>query len=308
MEQERKSYDVNIQIQSVIFNNEKSSLVRSLESISNAVRVAENEYGQFLRLVVVYGDASKKATFSEVELAELRGKLHERIELKYHYFNTNTGSAKGNNLIANETDFPYMLILNPDIILSPHYFYYALLPFKMNKLIGMVEARQTPIEHQKEYDKKSFETEWATTACAVIRRDIFNRLNGFDAQTFFLYCDDLDFSWRMRLLGYKIFYQPFAPVFHDKTLGVDGSWQPSESEIYYSALASLMLAYKWSNPERVNMLLNCYKSDKSIAYERRAAQEFIRRKYEGILPEPIDPTHKVARFVGNYYTENRFVL
>ena len=29
-----------------------------------------------------------------------------------------------------------------------------------------------------------------------------------------MYCDDVDFSWRVRLLGYKVIYRSDAPVFH----------------------------------------------------------------------------------------------
>ena len=115
---------------------------------------------------------------------------------------------------------------------------------------AMVEARQTPIEHQKEYDIKTLETQWATTACTVIRGDVFRKIGGFDADTFFLYCDDLDFSWRLRLAGYKIIYQPLAPAYHAKTVSAEGKWQPTQTEVYYSAEAAILMAHKWSNPER----------------------------------------------------------
>ena len=89
-------------------------------------------------------------------------------------------------------------------------------PLKL-KEVGMVEARQTPLEHAKEYNTKTGgETEWASTACTVFKTEVYNKINGFDAETFFLYCDDLDFSWRVRLAGYKIIYMPSAIVYHAK--------------------------------------------------------------------------------------------
>ena len=71
----------------------------------------------------------------------------------------------------------------------------------------------------------------------------------------FLYCDDLDFSWRVRLAGYKIIYMPSAIVYHAKNLSLSGTWQPTSAEIYYSAEAAMLLAYKWSNPERAEKAL-----------------------------------------------------
>ena len=179
-------------------------------------------------------------------------------------------------------------------------------PF-LDEEVGMVEARQTPIEHQKEYDVETLETDWATTACAVFSKALFDELNGFDSETFFLYCDDLDFSWRVRLAGYKIIYQPLAPVFHAKRLSVKASWQPTKAEQYYSAEAALLMAHKWSNPGRVEQLLQVYQNSQNENCEKAAAH-FIELRAADKLPEPLDPEHRVAKFIGDYYTENRYIL
>jgi GT2 family glycosyltransferase len=141
----------------------------------------------------------------------------------------------------------------------------------------------------------------------MIPRDILQKLNGFDADTFFLYCDDVDFSWRTRLEGFKVIYQPSAIVFHDKRLSPGGSWMPGEAEKYYSAEASLMMAYKWSRPDLVDRYLADFEQS-GVDYLQRAAANFLGRRVANTLPTPLDPEGKVAQFVGHHYTPHRFAL
>ena len=74
----------------------------------------------------------------------------------------------------------------------------------------MTEARQTPVEHHKEYDPQTGVTSWAATALAMIPYAVFQEVGGFDEKTFFMYCDDVDFSWMVREAGYQIIYGPFC--------------------------------------------------------------------------------------------------
>lgn len=297
--------NVSIQVQSVLFNNEKESLLKAAVNINNAYKVEKKEKALIEKVILFWGDASPEPLYTQEEINEISNKL-EHIELIYKYFNENTGSAKGHNIMEQGTECSYVMIMNPDVIVSPRFFVEIMKPFSDEK-VGMVEGRQTPIEHQKEYNIKTGETDWATTACAVIPTVLYDKLNGFDEKTFFLYCDDLDFSWRIRLEGYKIIYVPYAPVFHAKRLSCAGKWKPTSAEMYYSAEAAILMAYKWSNHERVELLVKqFYKS--ANPDERKAAEAFLKRKADNNLPQCLDKEHKVATFFGNYYSENRFVL
>lgn len=294
----------SIQLQAVIFNNDPKTLISTLESASNALRVAKGTFGMDIEVKFVYGDSSSEPVLSKQDVEAIIDKF-ANISFKYTFFNENTGYGKGQNLMAAGSDCDFLIMMNPDVRLTPRFLYYILLPFS-DKTVGMVEARQTPIEHQKEYNVKTFETDWATGACVAIRTDLFKKLNGFDYKTFFMYCEDVDISWRLRLMGFKIIYQPLAPVYHAKSLSFNGKWMPSETEKYYSAESALFIAHKWSNPELVETILNNFKSGNE--YEKKAASEYLRRKSNGELPTPLDPEHKVSKFIGWYYTENRFVL
>ncbi len=298
--------NTTLQVQSVIYNNEKKSLYKALKAIRNAVLVNKKYNKKLESVVVCYGDASPKPIFSEDEVRELKLKMQDAFELKYIYFNENTGSAKGHNMMGEHCKCEYMLIMNPDVILSPNIFEEMFLPFEIDEEVGMVEARQTPIEHSKEYHLITGETEWATTACALFPKRLFDKVGKFDNETFFLYCDDVDFSWKIRLEGYKIIYQPKAVCFHAKKVSLDGKWQPTEAEKYYSAESAVFMAYKWSHNDRVKYLLDLFSKGGDI--EKRVVEEFSRRKENNMLPKQLDPEHKVARFVGDYFADHRFYL
>lgn len=59
-----------------------------------------------------------------------------------------------------------------------------------------------------------FEIFATSSAGCLVRRKVFEKAGGFDPD-YFIYDDDTDFSFRVRLLGYKIVFVPSAVVFHD---------------------------------------------------------------------------------------------
>ena len=120
-----------------------------------------------------------------------------------------------------------------------------------------------------------------------------------------MYCDDVDLSWRVRLLGLKAYYCPRAIVFHSKTLSRSGGWEPTSAEKYYSAEAALLIAHKYGNARRVKKLLGMYLKGRD-ADMRRAAEEYLKREAEGGLDKPLRGGRKVATFEGDLYTKHRF--
>lgn len=294
-----------IQVQSILFHNEVPALMRSLESIERAVDLAIGD-GPCTEVYVVYGDCSSKRILSEDDVADIKSRFAGIFNFNYHFFNQNLGSASGHNTLAKNANADYLLIQNPDVVVSPRIFHRLLEPFKSPQ-VAMVEAKQLPIEHPKDYDVVTGETGWATTACALIKTDAFRKVGGFDDQTFFLYCDDLDFSWMLREEGYRIIFQPSAVVFHDKRLSKDGGWMPSNSERYYSAEAACLLAYKWSRPDITEEILGYFEVH-GDDYQKKAATVIRGRLSENRMPQVHDRDHKIAEFQGNYYTRHRFSL
>ncbi|RCW80155.1 glycosyltransferase family 2 protein [Phyllobacterium bourgognense] len=294
---------VSVQQQSVLFNNEFDSISRSLDSIDRAAQLGR-EFG-ITETSVAYGDSSPHPCLSEEQLAALREKF-QNITISYDFFGANLGSAAGHNRLAVAGTSDFILVQNPDIVPSPRLLENLIAPFA-NKSIGFVEAKQLPIEHPKDYDEATGDTSWASTASAMVHRDTFERLSGFDADTFFLYCDDVDFSWRVREFGLRVIFQPSAVVFHDKRLSSEGAWQTTSTERYYSAEAALLLTHKWSRSDLTEHIVKDFLLT-GDEFQKKAVTEFEHRKSANTLPAQRDPNHKIAQFINGNYAKHRYFL
>ncbi len=177
--------------------------------------------------------------------------LIKKINPKFNYTidqNTqNQGFGKAHNNLFDEYKSEYdeyFLILNPDTLV----FFNLLEEFsKFIKKIpdnwGAIELKQFPHEHPKVYNK-NFETDWVSGAACFFKTEIFNKLKGFD-DNIFMYCEDIDLSWRLLDKGYKIYHCPFAKVTHLNTNLLPD--RDSDFEVFYSLVGGLYLRYKYSN-------------------------------------------------------------
>lgn len=298
--------DLTLQVQSVLYRTARGALERSLESLARATELAVLADGRQVRVSVRYGDASEARCLGADDVDVLADRFGSAFDLSYVWFGENLGSARGHNRLAEGCTASFLLTLNPEVVVSPRVIPLLMEPFGRSGT-GLTEAKQLPIEHPKDYDVETGETSWASTACAMVPTELFADIGGFDAESFFMYCDDVDFSWSVRRRGLTVVHQPAAVVFHDKRLGAGAAWQPSAAERYYSAEAALLLLHKWSRPDLLRRALHDF-DDAPLDDYRRAATEFRRRELAGELVPQVDPEHRVGVFVDGYYAAHRFVL
>lgn len=293
-----------LRLQTILYHNEKENLEKSLASIARAVAVSKSKNGPFDRIDICYGDASAQPLFTEAEIAEYNRIYGEFFTLEYMFFGFNSGTSKGQNVMFETCRAEYLLAMNPDVILCPDFFCEMMKPYESGSNVGMVEARQCPLEHPKTFDPLTGEEPWGAMACVIIPSAVFKKLGGLDEKNFFLYCDDVDFSWRLRLNGYKVIYQPRAFVYHAKRIDESGGVQPTSAELYYSAEAALLMAYKYSADARLKRFLELF--ERGSEQQKKAAAEFYRRRDNGLLTERLDKDHKIASFTEWGYSENRY--
>jgi len=93
---------------------------------------------------------------------------------------------------------------------------------------GETDARQ--------YDSETIEPFAFCGGAALINVSAFKRAKGFDRKLF-SYFEDVDLSWRFRLLGYRIEYSPDATVAH--FLG-GSSVGPNKSNVFYYCHRNLL--------------------------------------------------------------------
>lgn len=295
----------SLAVQIVLFRHEPAAVVRLLRSLDRAVSRARAD-GRVAGVTFLVGDSSPSPVLTPSHVDQAREVLRAgEEELQYHFFEANRGSAGGNNDLFVLSQSDLVLVINPDCYASPSLLTRLFVAME-DQQVGIAEGRQVPLEHPKQFDRQNGDTSWASGACMLIRRSALGHVGGFDESSFFMYCDDVDFSWRTRLAGFRVVYVPSAGVYHDKRLDAAGQIVAGEAEVYYSAEAALMMAWKWSRPDELARRCREFEESGSDPH-RRAVTAFRARRSAGDLPEPIDPEGMVAQFVGDDYAESRFL-
>jgi GT2 family glycosyltransferase len=302
---------VVIGVQSLLFHTPVASIERMLAALDNAARIGLAD-DRCDAVVVTLGDGSAQRVLSDDDVARLSAAYPHLRTIRYHFFDANVGTSRGHNAMArlagDEADAPTHLIFsNPDVVAEPRAIWRMLEVFD-DPEVGFVEAKQLPIEHPKDFASGTGETGWATTAFAMTPASVFAELDGFDEESFFMYCDDVDYSWRVRESGRTVVYQAAAVVFHDKYLSIDGEWQPTGAEVRFSAQAALVLAHKWSRPGLVEKILTMYEDPAALEVHQEAAAWFRDKREKGTLPEPRDAERKIGVFRNSRYAEHRYPL
>jgi len=154
----------------------------------------------------------------------------------------NNGFARGVNLLAAQSQGRFMFLLNPDTRLEKGCLETLLAKAGSDPRIGICDAKQLPREHPKAWDKSTGETSWCSGAAALVRREAFDQVGGFD-ERFFMYCEDVDLSWKLWLKGWKCIYVPTAIVWHFTQDLAPGKRRTLEN--YFSFRNSLFLYYRF---------------------------------------------------------------
>ncbi len=79
----------------------------------------------------------------------------------------------------------------------------------------------------------------ASGGAMLVRREAFLAAGGFD-ETFFMYCEDFDLGWRLRLLGYRALLASEARVLHDVSPGL-GRMGPAKVYLVHRNFLRAML-------------------------------------------------------------------
>ena len=150
----------------------------------------------------------------------------------------NVGFGAGHNrlFLQKSASTSAYLCLNPDGILHPQGISRLHAFADAHAWQGLFEAMQEPCMPPKYFDPLTGKTEWCMGACLLIPNLVYEDVQGFD-ERFFMYCEDVDLSWRARALELDCFVCTNALFYHY----VD---QRSPREVM-NLQSRLYLAYKW---------------------------------------------------------------
>lgn len=195
----------------------------------------------------VYSKISEATSF-EVFVVDNANNISEFVRQKYPgikiIINEKPKGFSGNhNSIARRSSGKYILFMNPDIFIQEGFVENIINTMKMDGMVGIVTGKLLRLdektidstghiiyknrrtvdrgqgeEDRGQYDKKE-EVFSACGAAMLCRRTMLEDIKIFDEyfdESFRLYKEDLDLSWRARLRGWKIIYTPDAVAYHGR--------------------------------------------------------------------------------------------
>ncbi|HEV3352341.1 MAG TPA: glycosyltransferase, partial [Acidimicrobiales bacterium] len=110
--------------------------------------------------------------------------------------------------------------------------------------------------HVGEPDDRAYDAErevlFASGAAMIVRADVFRSVGGFD-ERYFMFFEDVDFGWRLWLLGHQVRFLPTSLVYHrhHASMARFGSWR----EHYLLERNALFTIYKNYDDENLARIL-----------------------------------------------------
>ncbi len=187
-------------------------------------------------------------------------------EVKIIKFDTNLGFAKAYNIAVNMVETKYVVFLNNDTIVDKEWLKNLYDEIVKDENIFAVGSKILLMDDKNrlhnagskiapwgggydigflDYDRKCYnvkrEVGAVCGASMIVRRDLFQKIGGFD-DSFFAYFEDVDLCWRAWIYGYKVIYNPKSIVYHK----LGGTWGRFENprKIYFSTRNRLFTLIK----------------------------------------------------------------
>jgi len=150
----------------------------------------------------------------------------------------NLGFASGNNVGLRFARGKYIVFLNVDTLVDPQWLEELSKVMEKDSKVGVAQSKLLSLSDKRKIDcvggfidrfgwshrkgegeidigqyDKVYEIFYAVGAAMAIRRSVLEKVGAFDSK-FFIYFEDTDLCWRVRLSGYRIVCVPKSIVFH----------------------------------------------------------------------------------------------
>lgn len=211
--------------------------------------------------------ADNGSTDGSVELLQ-----KEFPSVKLLKFSKNLGFAEGYNRAIKETKYPFTLLLNSDVEVTPGYLNPLFDFMKEHPQAGGCQPKILSYKNKRKFeyagaaggfiDRHGFpycrgrvfdtieddlgqydtpiEVFWASGAALFVRTEVYLKAGCLDG-SFFAHMEEIDLCWRMQLLGYQLWCIPSSIVCH-----LGGGSLPDENPLktYLNFRNNLLMLYK----------------------------------------------------------------
>lgn len=187
---------------------------------------------------------------------------------------SNLGFATANNEAAKIAKGEYLFFLNNDTKVDSQSLSELVKEMEENPKIGISGCKTMSYDGKRHFHTgigldifgyptakgKIFYVEGATL---IIRKQLFEKLNGFDPK-YFMFHEDIDLAWRVQLLGYKVVALPKAIVYHVAGGSAGGGeihkgrYKSSYPRRYYHERNNIRTLLKNYQVQTLLFILPCY--------------------------------------------------
>jgi len=214
----------------VILNwNGKPFLEKFLPSVVASVYVAKK--------IIVADNASTDDSISFLK------KYYPEIAIIQN--ESNYGFAKGYNTALKKVEADYYVLLNSDVEVTQNWIDPVIELMETDTTIGACQPKLLAFNNKDEFeyagasggwldkfgypfmrgrvfddcekDNGQYDDVqpcfWASGAAFFVRSSVYHELGGLD-EFFFAHQEEIDFCWRLQLVGYKVYVQPASVVYH----------------------------------------------------------------------------------------------
>lgn len=189
--------------------------------------------------------------------------LSECDNVRVVHMPANVGYLRATNAGVEAASGTYVCLLNNDVLVQGRWLKALLKPFQDRKDTGAVGAQlvypdgslqeaggiifsdgsgwnygrgEDPLDYRFLSVRP---VDFASAACLMVRKDLWDQLGGFDERYCPAYYEDVDLAFRLREHGYQVLYQPEAAIVHfegqshgtDKSVGLK-SYQTRNRHIF----------------------------------------------------------------------------
>lgn len=161
----------------------------------------------------------------------------------------NLGFAKSINIGVQKCHGKYLLLLNDDVLLYSDNFNEEVKLFEQDNILFTISFAQKDInnnivgknkicwQHGLFFHKADIvlvfgETGWADGGSCLIDKNKFLELKGFDEDYSPFYWEDMDLSYRAKLKGWKVFFDPKVLVEHHHETTIGKTYKKRQIEIF----------------------------------------------------------------------------
>ena len=194
-------------------------------------------------------------------------------DLRILKFDKNYGFAAGYNRAIEMTRYPYTILLNSDVEVTPEWWKPLLAFMENNSDVGAVQPKIKSFRNREyfeyagaaggyldvngypycrgrlfdqvekdvgQYDGKPTDVCWASGASLMVRTELYLKLGGLDP-LFFAHMEEIDLCCRMLIAGYRVCAISDSEVYH---VGGASLEQGNPKKTYLNFRNNLLLLYK----------------------------------------------------------------